>query len=196
MILLWGTLSSFGKGNVLTGGGKLCKILLHNVSASGSAQVKNAGRIKNNTQRNMSDNLPVLRAKLDMTQQQLALLLGVSRQTVISIETKKREMTWNTFLSLVFVFSKNRATAELMRLLIFTQMNLTLILKILRSKAASRKGRYPRVDLISNNSHRDKHWFEVIKNISGGDCLVWRHPVEDFNTSSTLVVMPGRRRCS
>ncbi len=26
-------------------------------------------------------------------------------------------MTWNTFLSLVFVFSKNRATADLMRVL-------------------------------------------------------------------------------
>ncbi len=66
---------------------------------------------------NMAGNLSVLRAKLNMTQEQLGLLIGVSRQTVIAIETKKRSMTWNTFLSLVFVFSKNRATADLMRVL-------------------------------------------------------------------------------
>lgn len=65
---------------------------------------------------NMADNMSVLRAKLNMTQEQLATLIGVSRQTIIAIETKKRNMTWNTFLSLVFVFSKNHATAELMRL--------------------------------------------------------------------------------
>ncbi len=38
---------------------------------------------------NMAENLSVLRAKLNMTQEQLGLLIGVSRQTVIAIETKK-----------------------------------------------------------------------------------------------------------
>ena len=42
-----------------------------------------------------------------------------------------------------------------------------------------------------------KHFTDVIKsngNESGnmpGDALIWRHPAEDFNTNSTLVVMPG-----
>jgi membrane protease subunit (stomatin/prohibitin family) len=35
-----------------------------------------------------------------------------------------------------------------------------------------------------------KHWTDVIKN-SGGDLLIWRQPEEDFNTNSTLIVMPG-----
>ena len=36
-----------------------------------------------------------------------------------------------------------------------------------------------------------KHWADVIKNSGPGDLLIWRQPEEDFNTNSTLVVMPG-----
>lgn len=36
-----------------------------------------------------------------------------------------------------------------------------------------------------------KHWTDVIKNSGPGELLIWRQPEEDFNTNSTLVVMPG-----
>lgn len=36
-----------------------------------------------------------------------------------------------------------------------------------------------------------KHWADVIKNTGPGELLIWRQPEEDFNTNSTLVVMPG-----
>lgn len=36
-----------------------------------------------------------------------------------------------------------------------------------------------------------KHWVDVIKNTGDGNLLIWRQPEEDFNTNSTLVVMPG-----
>jgi len=36
-----------------------------------------------------------------------------------------------------------------------------------------------------------KHWVDVIKNTDVGGNLIWRQPEEDFNTNSTLVVMPG-----
>lgn len=36
-----------------------------------------------------------------------------------------------------------------------------------------------------------KHWTDVIKNSCPGDLLIWRQPEEDFNTNSTLIVMPG-----
>ena len=36
-----------------------------------------------------------------------------------------------------------------------------------------------------------KHFADVIKNTGPGDLLIWRQPEEDFNTNSTLVVMPG-----
>ena len=36
-----------------------------------------------------------------------------------------------------------------------------------------------------------RHWTNVIKNSGPGGLLLWRQPEEDFNTDSTLVVMPG-----
>ena len=36
-----------------------------------------------------------------------------------------------------------------------------------------------------------KNWTDVIKNTGDGMHLIWRQPEEDFNTSSTLIVMPG-----
>lgn len=36
-----------------------------------------------------------------------------------------------------------------------------------------------------------KHWADVIKNTGSGELLIWRQPEEDFNTNSTLIVMPG-----
>jgi membrane protease subunit (stomatin/prohibitin family) len=36
-----------------------------------------------------------------------------------------------------------------------------------------------------------KHWADVIKNTGDGNLLIWRQPEEDFNTNTTLFVMPG-----
>lgn len=38
-----------------------------------------------------------------------------------------------------------------------------------------------------------KHWTDVIKNSGDGSLLLWRQPEEDFNTNSTLIVMPGEQ---
>lgn len=71
---------------------------------------------------NMMENLPVLRKKLKLSQENLAQIIGSSRYTVMLMETKKRRMTWNTFLSLVLLFEKNEETAVLLRALnIYTQ---------------------------------------------------------------------------
>ena len=52
----------------------------------------------------LRDELPVLRAKLGISQGTLADRIGISRQTYSSIETGKREMTWTTALALVAFF--------------------------------------------------------------------------------------------
>ena len=65
----------------------------------------------------MTENLPVLRAKLGITQEDLAEKIGISRSTIVSIENKKREMTWNTFLSLILVFTKNEDTNKLLNVM-------------------------------------------------------------------------------
>ena len=36
-----------------------------------------------------------------------------------------------------------------------------------------------------------KHFTDVIKNTAPDEVMIWRQPEEDFNTNSTLIVMPG-----
>lgn len=62
----------------------------------------------------MTEKMAALRTMLNYSQEELAKLIGVGRQTLVSIETRKRKMTWNTFLSLLFVFSQHRETAALL----------------------------------------------------------------------------------
>lgn len=56
--------------------------------------------------------LPVLRARIGMTQDELSDIIGVSRQTYSSIETKKRNMPWTTYMALLLVFYYNPATRD------------------------------------------------------------------------------------
>lgn len=72
--------------------------------------------MRNTLMERMADNLPTLRAKAKLTQSDLADLIGVSKFTVLSIEKKQRKMTWNTFLSLVLVFTKNDETDKMLTL--------------------------------------------------------------------------------
>lgn len=61
----------------------------------------------------MVDNLPLLRAAISMTQEQLAEQVGVSRQTIIAVEKKKRNLSWTLYLALIAVFITNDKTKEL-----------------------------------------------------------------------------------
>ena len=65
----------------------------------------------------MAENLPMLRSKLGFTQEDIANMIGVSRHTIISMENKKRPMTWNTYLSLILVFSGNPDTKILLKVM-------------------------------------------------------------------------------
>ena len=72
--------------------------------------------------RNMTDNLPMLRTRLGLTQEELANKIGVSRSAILAIENNQREMTWNTFLSLMLLFTKNETTNKLLMVLdIYTE---------------------------------------------------------------------------
>lgn len=52
----------------------------------------------------MIKNLPVLRASVDLTQEQLGAKLGVSRQTIVAIENGKSPLTWSLYLAMICVF--------------------------------------------------------------------------------------------
>ena len=60
--------------------------------------------------RELTVNLPALRARLGLSQEEVSEVIGISRQTYSSIETGKRKMTWSTFLSLILFFGCNKGT--------------------------------------------------------------------------------------
>lgn len=59
--------------------------------------------------------LPVLRARLGISQERAAEIIGISRQTYNAIETGKREMTWPIFLSMVAFFQNNKQTEQMLK---------------------------------------------------------------------------------
>ena len=63
---------------------------------------------------NMTDNLVVLRNKLKLTQDDLAGKIGISRQTLVNIENKRRDMSWSTFVALIAVFRAECSTSDLL----------------------------------------------------------------------------------
>lgn len=63
----------------------------------------------------MRNELPVLRARLGISQERVAEIIGISRQTYNAIETGKREMTWPIFLSMVAFFQNNEQTDQMLR---------------------------------------------------------------------------------
>lgn len=65
----------------------------------------------------MAENLPLLRAKLDMNQEDLANMICVTRQTLSAIENRSRDMSWPMFLSLLFLFTQNEKTKDLLPVL-------------------------------------------------------------------------------
>lgn len=82
----------------------------------------------------MSETLPSLRAKLNLTQEELSGIIGVSRYTIMSIEKKQRPMTWNTFLSLILFFSKNDDTNMMLGLFEIYTDELNEMLKMQNNK--------------------------------------------------------------
>ena len=59
--------------------------------------------------------LAPLRAKVGISQGELASLIGVSRQTYSAIECGKRKMSWGTYLSLILFYDYNSATHQMIR---------------------------------------------------------------------------------
>jgi DNA-binding XRE family transcriptional regulator len=62
----------------------------------------------------LTNELKVLRAKVGITQQELADRLGVSRQTYGMIENKTQDMNWSQYLALTFLFKNNEDTAKIL----------------------------------------------------------------------------------
>ncbi len=72
--------------------------------------IENSIYLRNTIVELLRGELPVLRAKARVSQEDIAERIGISRQTYSSIETGKREMSWTTFLALIAFFQNNEST--------------------------------------------------------------------------------------
>lgn len=63
----------------------------------------------------LTPELVVLRTKADISQDELANIIGVSRQTYGAIERKAKRMSWNTYLSLILFYDYNINTHDILR---------------------------------------------------------------------------------
>ena len=66
--------------------------------------------LRNQLMEQLVDELPVLRARLGVSQADIAEKIGISRQTYNGIETGKKKMNWITFVALIAVFRNNDRT--------------------------------------------------------------------------------------
>lgn len=58
--------------------------------------------------------LPVLRARLGISQENMAQNIGVSRQTYGGIENGTRKMTWTIFMALIAVLDLDESTSVML----------------------------------------------------------------------------------
>ena len=63
----------------------------------------------------LTPELALLRTKAEISQEEIANLIGISRQTYGAIERKTRKMSWNTYLSLVMFYDYNKKTHKMIR---------------------------------------------------------------------------------
>ena len=61
------------------------------------------------------NDLPVLRARIGISQEDIAAKIGVSRQTYKSYEAKKRPIPWSVCIALITFFNSNSKTREMMK---------------------------------------------------------------------------------
>ena len=72
---------------------------------------------KNKAVENMTKSIVALRTMMGVTQEELADLIGVTRQTMYAYESKKRTMPWNIYLALLFVFENCETVCPLLKAL-------------------------------------------------------------------------------
>lgn len=63
----------------------------------------------------LTSKLAALRAHADISQEDLANIIGTSRQTYYAIENKKRTMSWNNYLALIFFYDTVKETSQMVR---------------------------------------------------------------------------------
>lgn len=85
---------------------------------------------KKRVAKTLAENLGMLRKKIKITQEELAERIGVSRHTIIAIESGKKEMSWNICLALILIFSESAETRNLLEFLEIIGDNMSSIINL------------------------------------------------------------------
>lgn len=78
----------------------------------------------------MSKSLPALRSGLGLTQEELAEYLGITRQTVSTVENNYEKMTLHLMMALILFFRENTETANLMKILDVDSLDIQFLFKV------------------------------------------------------------------
>lgn len=70
--------------------------------------------LKSELYNELIEEMPVLRARLGITQEVLAMKVGSSRQTMNSVENRKKDMTWQLFMATMAVFNHDKTTRKML----------------------------------------------------------------------------------
>lgn len=88
----------------------------------------------------LTNALPILRASIGISQEEIANYIGVSRQTYCALEQGKRLMSWSTFLSLFLFFISNNETNNLMK---SKKGFIAQVYKTMQYTSVNNQGQYP-----------------------------------------------------
>lgn len=110
----------------------------------------------------MVEEIPVLRLKIGMSQDEMASLLDISRQTYSSIENKKRKMTWRLYLSLVLIFYHNELTHDY---LVKNELFPKRIIHTLDTGAVPEISSFVQLDRGSIRNHLDEQALHAIETV-------------------------------
>lgn len=62
----------------------------------------------------LTEQLPVFRARLRLSQEELSELLGITRQSYNALETKTRPMKWRTCMAMIAFFMEQPKTRKML----------------------------------------------------------------------------------
>lgn len=106
------------------------------------------------------EELPVLRTKMGISQDELANMVGITRQTYSQLETKKRKMSWSIFLSLILIFDYCEQTHKFIH-------SMGLFPKKLTKKSGGYQGisSFIQMDNDDIKNHLDEHAIHAIETV-------------------------------
>ena len=104
--------------------------------------------------------LTTLRARVGISQDELAGLIGISRQTYCLTESGSHAMSWNTFLSIIMFYDYNERTHDLLRSTgafpedLFYQFNLGMLSRDNAAQVAAGEAAAEMVNALDESGNR------------------------------------------